>query len=97
MLNSTRSADGTRAAQEMNGKPGDDPAVDIVQYGRSVYSPEIDDLVRQLANLMDFRRLQDLLQSQEGLSNAALGATLLGILRTLKAEGRARGWEVEEL
>jgi hypothetical protein len=79
----------------MNGKPGDDPALDIVHHGLLVYSPEVDGLVRELAELMDFRRLQDLLQSLAGLSTAALGAKLHEIARTLKTEGRARGWEVE--
>jgi hypothetical protein len=79
----------------MNGKPGDDPALDIVQYGRSVYSPEVDELVRELSGLMDFRRLQDLLESLAGLPIEALGAELKKTAINLKEEARVRGWEVE--
>jgi hypothetical protein len=31
------------------GAPGDDPLIDVVTYGRSVFTPEIDELIRQLA------------------------------------------------
>lgn len=79
----------------MNGKPGDDPALDIVHYGLSVYSAEVDGLVRELAKLMEFRRLQDLLGSLSGLSVAELGVALKEKLATLRDEARARGWEIE--
>ncbi len=79
----------------MNGKPGDDPATDIVRYERAVYSPEVDAIVRELAELMDFRRLQDLLRSLAGLSVETVGMELKEIVETLRAEGRARGWEVD--
>ena len=35
----------------MNGKEGDHPISDIVEYGRSVFTPEIDELIRQLDRL----------------------------------------------
>ena len=47
----------------MNGKPGDDPAIDIIHHGLSIYSPEVDGFVRELAELMEFRSLQGLLYS----------------------------------
>ena len=31
-----------------NGKPGDSPYTDVVIHDREVYSPEIDDLIREL-------------------------------------------------
>lgn len=79
----------------MNGKPGDDPALDIVHYGLSVYSAEVDGLVRELAKLMEFRRLQDLLDSLSALSVAELSVALKEKVAKLKDEARARGWEVE--
>ena len=79
----------------MNGKPGDDPAIDIIRHGRSVYSPEVDALVRELAMLMEFRKLQDLLHSLAALSVDELGVKLKETVRALKLEARARGWEVE--
>jgi hypothetical protein len=79
----------------MNGKPGDDPAIDIIHHGRSVYSPEVDGLVRELAKLMDFRKLQELLYSFAGLPVAEVGAKLRETVARLKREARARGWEIE--
>ncbi len=79
----------------MNGKPGDDPALDILHHGRSVYSPEVDQLVRDLAELIEFRRLQDLLRSLAGLTNDALGIKLREIVDHLRKDARARGWEIQ--
>jgi len=81
----------------MNGKPGDDPALDIVKHGVSVYSTEVDALVRELAKFMDFRRLQDLLHSRAGLSVEHLRIELQKKVRALRAEAHDRGWEIEEL
>ncbi len=79
----------------MNGKQGDDPALDILHYGLKVYSPEVDNLVCELAKLMEFRRLQDLLHSMSGLSVHAVGAKLQKTIDSLREDARARGWEVE--
>ena len=79
----------------MNGKPGDDPATDILRYGLPVYSPEIDDLVRRLGKLMEFRRLQDFLDSLSGLPITDLGRKVKDQVSQLESEGKRRGWEVE--
>ena len=79
----------------MNGKPGDDPAFDILQLGLPVYSPEIDANVRKLAKLMDLRRLQDFLYSLAGLPVLEIGAKVEQQLSTLMQEGHDRGWEIE--
>jgi hypothetical protein len=79
----------------MNGKPGDDPALDIVKYGLPVYSPEVDSLVRELAKLVELRRLQDLLSELSALPVEELGDKLRETVRELKEDARARGWEVE--
>jgi hypothetical protein len=43
-----------------NGKPGDDPVSDILVHGLSVFSPEIDELVRRLARVVPRQRLWEL-------------------------------------
>jgi hypothetical protein len=50
-----------------NGKPGDDPLLDILGHGLDVYSPRVAALVRKIAALADEktrRELGDRLQSQ---------------------------------
>jgi hypothetical protein len=50
-----------------NGKPGDHPYTDIVIHGRDVYSPDVANLVREIAKLSDDkarRKLADLLFSE---------------------------------
>ncbi len=79
----------------MNGKPHDDPALDIIRYGLPVFSPEADGLVRDLGKLMDFRRLQDLLRSLVKLPVAEVEAALRAKVTELKNDGAARGWEIE--
>jgi hypothetical protein len=79
----------------MNGKHGDDPALDIVHYGLSVFSPEVDNLVRELAKFMEFRRLQELLNSLGGLSVEELQIKLTETVETLRKDAKNRGWEVK--
>jgi hypothetical protein len=79
----------------MNGKHGDDPALDIVHYGLSVFSPEVDSLVRELAKLMEFRRLQELINSLGELSVEELRIKLTEIVKTLRNDAKNRGWEVK--
>lgn len=43
-----------------NGKPGDHPLTDILVHGMSVFSPEIDELVRRLARVVPRQRLSEL-------------------------------------
>ena len=84
-----------KGRKEMNGKHGDDPVLDIVHYGLSVYSPEVDSLVRELAKLMEFRRLQELLHSLGELSVEELRIKLTATVQTLRNDAKNRGWEVE--
>jgi len=90
-----KSSAGATGRQRMNGRPGDDPATDILHHGRQVYSPEIDDLVRQLGRLMEFRKLQEFLMSLSGLPVAEIGRRVKDRVAQLTSEGRERGWEVE--
>jgi hypothetical protein len=41
----------------MNGKPGDEALLDILEYGRVVFTPEVDDRVRELHDLGGFQSL----------------------------------------
>jgi hypothetical protein len=77
----------------MNGKPGDDPALDILHHRLEVYTPEIDRMVRELGKLMDFRRLQDLLFSLTGRPVAQIESLLSQKLEALRKEAQGRGWE----
>lgn len=43
-----------------NGRPGDHPVTDILVHGMSVFSPEVDELVRRLARLVPRQRLGEL-------------------------------------
>jgi hypothetical protein len=79
----------------MNGKPGDDPATDIVHHGRPVYSPQVDSMVRDLAKLMEFRRLQHFLDSLAGLSQPDVAMKVGEQLIALRKDGHERGWEIE--
>jgi len=42
-----------------NGKPGDHPLTDILVHGASIFSPEIDSLVRELAAMPDFDQVRE--------------------------------------
>lgn len=44
-----------------NGKPGDHPVTDIVQYGMRVYSRRIDNLIIEIVSLGGAERIRDLL------------------------------------
>lgn len=48
-----------------NGKPGDSPYTDIVTHGRDIYSPEIDDLIRELDSLGAAIDVHDVLNEYE--------------------------------
>jgi hypothetical protein len=48
-----------------NGKPGDHPLTDVVVWGREVYGPDIDPLVREVAALLG--------QTYGDLSSSPLG------------------------
>jgi hypothetical protein len=42
-----------------NGRPGDHPLTDILHYGWTVFGPEIDGLVRELALMPGYDRMSD--------------------------------------
>ena len=83
-----------------NGKPGDHPLTDILVHRLQVYSPAIDELVREIARLSDERgqrELGDMLFFEyNDFSNPDL-ARLEDVLTRLLAQRRhdasMRGWE----
>ena len=80
-----------------NGKPGDHPYTDIVLHGLSVYTPAIDALVREIANLGGRDEISDmlLLESNEySRPDVAKLERVLTEIRDRRArDARERGWE----
>ncbi len=78
-----------------NGRPGDDPVMDIIVHGIGVFSPEIDEMIRQLNKLMDWRRLQEFIELVRRQPPDELRKSISDKLQSLRDEARTRGWEVE--
>jgi hypothetical protein len=84
-----------------NGRPGDHPYTDIVVHGRRVYSPAIDDLVREVDVLSDERGRNDLAALLMHEYNEHSHPDLSKLLELLTAkrdrlheDATRRGWEV---
>ncbi len=77
----------------MNGKVGDHPVSDICDYGRTVFSPEIDELVREIHQYLGRERMWELLDWFEPPPLPMLEADLRRRLSALRADAEARGWE----
>jgi hypothetical protein len=45
-----------------NGKPGDHPVTDVIDYERDVFGAEIDELIREVAAVAQMRAFGDLTQ-----------------------------------
>jgi hypothetical protein len=78
-----------------NGKPGDSPVTDIVHYGREVFSPETNQLVREIDSFTadygtydPFRSVEDLLWAAE--SDRTRETELREALKRLLAELKRR-------
>lgn len=82
-----------------NGKPGDDPLTDILQWELEVYSPALDALVREVAGLStdsEHEALAALLLRHPRAGDARYLAPRLAEMRDQRRErARARGWEVD--
>lgn len=83
-----------------NGKPGDHPYTDIIHRLRRVYSPRIDDLVREVATLSNDRGQRDLadllMREYNDFARPDLGKlerTLLDLRDRLREDATRRGWE----
>jgi hypothetical protein len=77
----------------VNGKSGDHPINDIIDYRLPVFSPTIDALVRKVAEYIPRERLWDLFEWFSPPPEAQFEAQLRSILSELEADAKARGWE----
>ncbi|MFD1644460.1 hypothetical protein [Haloarchaeobius litoreus] len=69
-----------------NGKPGDSPYTDIVTHGRDIYSPEVDDLIRELDSMGAAIDVHDVLNGYELDPDEEALAAMAADLRELKRE-----------
>jgi hypothetical protein len=69
-----------------NGKPGDSPYTDIVIHDRDIYSPEIDDLIRELDSRGAAIDVHDVLNEYELAPDEDALERLAADLRELKRE-----------
>jgi len=85
-----------------NGKAGDNPLTDILDYGLPVFSPKADALIVEISRLADTRvmsdlerRLVSLYPVPTGADLVAFEADLTALRDRLRANAVERGWEVE--
>ena len=78
----------------MNGRPGDDPILDVLRHDLIVYGEPIDGQLRQLEKLMSMQRLQDWFLPLRDLPHAELKTVVAEKLQELQRDARSRGWEV---
>ncbi|WP_256298279.1 hypothetical protein [Haloarchaeobius salinus] len=70
-----------------NGKPGDSPYTDVVTHGRDVYSPEVDDLIRELDSMGAAIDVHDVLSEHEpDPDEDALAADLRELKRAYESD-----------
>lgn len=83
----------------VNGKPGDDPILDVTVHGLPTYSDTIDALIREVWPLCGARErdeLRAMLPHPKVLDAAGLEELHLGLedfRNRLLGEARDRGWE----
>ena len=82
-----------RRREMANGKPGDHPVNDIVDYRLPVFSERIDELIRQIADYLPRQRLGDLFDWFSPPPGPEFQVQLEAKLAELEADARARGWE----
>ena len=76
-----------------NGKPGDHPVNDILDHGLSVFSPEVDDLVRRVARFVPRYRLFEMFDWFNPPPLAEFKSRLEAEVERLIEDTRVRGWE----
>jgi hypothetical protein len=77
----------------MNGRPGDDPIVDLLHHGLAPYGDPIDTNLRQIAKLLSYPRLQDWFEPFGDLSRGQLTPIVAHKLDDLRRKTEERGWE----
>jgi len=81
-----------------NGAPGDHPITDILNHGIAVYSPSVDELIRQIVALGGRRLIENKLFGEfspyQDPDVPRLEAELTSLRDKLLAEAKDREWEV---
>lgn len=76
------------------GGAGDDPILDILVYKRSVFSPKVDDLIRELDKYMPQDQLDKLMNWFAPPSLDEMEKILTKKLQELEKEAKDRGWDL---
>ena len=87
----------------VNGRPGDHPLTDILNWNQEVFGREADDLIREIVRLGGRRSLErpplNLLaldpRSNPNTDIPTLETRLRALRDRLRAEALERGWEVD--
>ena len=79
-----------------NGRPGDHPINDIVDHGIPVFSPDVDALVRRIAQLLPRYRMWDLIDWDHTPDLEELKRLLERKLAEIEQQARKDGWELDE-
>ena len=80
-----------------NGKPGDDPLLDILVHNIKVYGQEADDLIRKIAQLCSRRELYEWWEREIGWSgdrNSVAGKARMQLDELLR-RAKESGWETK--
>ena len=77
------------------GGQGDDPIIDILLYKRPVFSPKIDDIIRELDKFMPQEHLCKLMNWFEPPPLDEMEDFLTKKLEALEKEAKDRGWDLE--
>jgi len=77
----------------MNGKPGDHPITDLMVHHIAVYGEPLDTQLRQLGELMSYRRLCDWFQQHWSTPAEQLQPLVAAKLEELRRDAQERGWE----
>jgi hypothetical protein len=77
----------------MNGKPGDHPITDIMVYKIAVYGEPLDSQLRQLGELMSYRRLCDWFEQHRSTPTAQLQPLVAAKLEEVRRDTEERVWE----
>jgi len=79
-----------------NGKKGDHPITDILNHNLEVFSPKIDNLIREIAKLVPNYRLRDMFDWFHLPALEEFEQQLQKKLEELNQEAKDSGWEVNE-
>jgi hypothetical protein len=79
----------------VNGKPGDNPLTDILIHRLTVFSPEIDSLIKDIVALGGETELETKFNLFSPPPPVEFEKELKTLLSNLKQQAKERGWEVD--